>query len=143
MDFPFAAGPVEFVGMGDDAASNIEQLLSSILPRSLRDIEAFAAAAARAPPAPTAGEAETAETAPGALALVRAVAARIAAKGGAALFVDYGYSGDAPGDTLRGFRRHAQVDPLSEPGSSAVLLLGHRVAVGLSAFRAAVSSRST
>ena len=61
MDFPFAAGPVEFVGMGDDAASNIEQLLSSILPRSLRDIEAFAAAAARAPPAPTARPSDRAQ----------------------------------------------------------------------------------
>ena len=35
---------------------------------------------------------------------------------GAALFVDYGFDGASPGDTLRGFRRHEQVHPLAEPG---------------------------
>ena len=31
-------------------------------------------------------------------------------------FVDYGFDGASPGDTLRGFRRHEQVHPLAEPG---------------------------
>lgn len=76
-----------------------------------------ALAAADAPSLATKdGEAETLEVAPGALAFVDAVAAKVAKAGGAALFVDYGYARGARGDTLRGFRRHAQVSPLREPG---------------------------
>ena len=59
---------------------------------------------------------DTVEVAPGALALCRAISERIAADRGAALFVDYGFDGPSPGDTLRGFRRHEQVHPLAEPG---------------------------
>ena len=57
----------------------------------------------------------TVEVSPGALALVDDVAQRVAKAGGAGLFVDYGKMG-CLGDTLRAFKRHAQVSPLSQPG---------------------------
>jgi SAM-dependent MidA family methyltransferase len=47
-----------------------------------------------------------------------ALAARIAADGGAALVVDYGYEGPAFGDTLQAVRGHAYADPLAEPGAA-------------------------
>jgi NADH dehydrogenase [ubiquinone] 1 alpha subcomplex assembly factor 7 len=53
-------------------------------------------------------------------AVARQVAARIGAEGGAALFIDYGYS-DAdrpPGFTLQALRRHAPSDPLERPGEA-------------------------
>lgn len=55
------------------------------------------------------------EVSPGALAIVDDVARRIAVSGGAALFVDYGKE-TCLGDSLRAFKRHRQVSPLSEPG---------------------------
>lgn len=64
----------------------------------------------------TISDENTVEVAPGALALSRAIAERIAQDRGAALLVDYGFDGISPGDTLRGFRRHKQVHPLEEPG---------------------------
>lgn len=36
----------------------------------------------------------------------------------AALFIDYGPAEDATGDTLQAMRRHAYVDPLTDPGSA-------------------------
>jgi SAM-dependent MidA family methyltransferase len=51
-----------------------------------------------------------------ALDLTRAIAARMVAQGGAALLVDYGYSGPAFGDTLQAVKQHAFADPLAEPG---------------------------
>jgi len=56
------------------------------------------------------------ELAPARIALMEAIAERIAADGGAALFVDYGYSRPAVGDTLQALSRHAHADPLAEPG---------------------------
>ncbi|RIA44593.1 SAM-dependent MidA family methyltransferase [Hephaestia caeni] len=56
------------------------------------------------------------ETAPAAVALMRALAARLAAQGGAALVVDYGYDGPALGDTLQAVRGHAYVNPFEAPG---------------------------
>ena len=61
------------------------------------------------------------EFAPAASALVATLARRFAAEGGAALFVDYGYA-LSPGEarnwsgSLQAVRRHAFVDPLSDPG---------------------------
>ena len=46
------------------------------------------------------------------------VGERIAADGGAALFVDYGRAQPEPGDTLQALRRHARVSPLAEPGAA-------------------------
>src|SRR3546814_2405251 len=45
-----------------------------------------------------------------------ALAARLAAQGGAALVVDYGYDGPALGDTLQAVRGHGYVNPFEAPG---------------------------
>ena len=50
--------------------------------------------------------------------LVSAVARRIAADGGAALIVDYGYVGPALGDTLQAIRSGAPADPLATLGEA-------------------------
>src|SRR3546814_10886614 len=47
---------------------------------------------------------------------MRALAARLAAQGGAALVVDYGYDGPALGDTLQAVRGHGYVNPFEAPG---------------------------
>lgn len=44
--------------------------------------------------------------------------ARLAADGGAALFIDYGRDAPGPGDTLQALRRHAKVDPLETAGEA-------------------------
>lgn len=52
------------------------------------------------------------------LAFVAALSRRIAAQGGAALLVDYGYAGPAFGETLQAVAAHETgLDPLAEPGS--------------------------
>ena len=50
--------------------------------------------------------------------VMRQLAGRLAAQGGAALAIDYGYLRTAPGDTLQAVRRHRFVDPLAEPGEA-------------------------
>jgi SAM-dependent MidA family methyltransferase len=59
-----------------------------------------------------------AELCPPALALARAIGERIAASGGAALVIDYGYAASAPGDTLQAVRGHRRHDPLHAPGTA-------------------------
>ncbi|MEM8695050.1 MAG: SAM-dependent methyltransferase [Pseudomonadota bacterium] len=56
------------------------------------------------------------ETSPAVESTARALAARIAAQGGAVLIVDYGYEGLATGDTLQAVSRHDHVDIFAEPG---------------------------
>jgi NADH dehydrogenase [ubiquinone] 1 alpha subcomplex assembly factor 7 len=56
------------------------------------------------------------ETSPTAVAIVRDLARRIAAQGGAALVIDYGYEGPAVGDTLQAVKAHAYANPFEEPG---------------------------
>jgi NADH dehydrogenase [ubiquinone] 1 alpha subcomplex assembly factor 7 len=56
------------------------------------------------------------EASPAALAIVRQIAGRLAAQGGAALILDYGHEGSAAGDTLQAVSRHAFADPWREPG---------------------------
>ena len=59
-----------------------------------------------------------AEVAPAALSLVSQIAERLAADGGAALILDYGYA-DADGrPTLQALRRHARHDVLAAPGEA-------------------------
>ncbi len=58
------------------------------------------------------------ELAPARTALMSAIAARIAADGGAGLFVDYGYFEPGTGDTLQAVRRHRPEDPLESPGEA-------------------------
>jgi len=56
------------------------------------------------------------EVCPAGLALVREIAARLTAHGGAALIIDYGPAASAPGDSLQAVRRHRYVDVFAEPG---------------------------
>lgn len=56
------------------------------------------------------------ETSPARADYAAALAARIAADGGAALVVDYGYEGPAEGDSLQALAAHAAADPLAAPG---------------------------
>jgi SAM-dependent MidA family methyltransferase len=56
------------------------------------------------------------ETAPAAAAILRDLAARIVAQGGALLAIDYGYEGPAAGDTLQAIHRHRFADPFEAPG---------------------------
>jgi NADH dehydrogenase [ubiquinone] 1 alpha subcomplex assembly factor 7 len=58
------------------------------------------------------------ETCPGAAAAVGEAAARLAAQGGAALFVDYGHAEFRTGSTLQAVRAHAKVDPFADPGEA-------------------------
>ena len=58
------------------------------------------------------------ETCPGAAATVFEVAGRLAAQGGAALFIDYGHDRLQPGSTLQAVRAHRKVDPFATPGEA-------------------------
>jgi SAM-dependent MidA family methyltransferase len=64
----------------------------------------------------TAPEGAILETSPASVATMRGLAKRIAAQGGAALVIDYGYSGPAIGDTLQAVRDHQYVNPFDAPG---------------------------
>lgn len=68
--------------------------------------------AANAPPG------AVAELAPARSALMQKIAERIAADGGAGLFIDYGYLVPAVGDTLQAVRRHVPEDVLASPGEA-------------------------
>ena len=57
------------------------------------------------------------ETSPASVAVVRALAERLVAQGGALLAIDYGYVGPAVGDTLQAVRAHGYANPLEEPGT--------------------------
>jgi SAM-dependent MidA family methyltransferase len=51
-------------------------------------------------------------------ALAGHLGARLAAQGGAALFLDYGPAESAPGDSLQALREGRPADPLAEPGAA-------------------------
>lgn len=53
-----------------------------------------------------------------AMALADSLARRLASQGGAALVIDYGFTGPAFGDTLQAVKGHAYADPLAEPGKA-------------------------
>ena len=57
------------------------------------------------------------EECPAAPGIVEAIARRIAAHGGAAIFVDYG-GWNGYGDTFQALRNHAPEDPLAHPGEA-------------------------
>jgi len=59
---------------------------------------------------------EIVETSPEREAATAAIATCLAAKGGAALFIDYGHDRSAPGDTLQAVRGHAHAPVLADPG---------------------------
>ncbi len=56
------------------------------------------------------------ETSPAAVTIIRGLAKRIAAQGGALIAIDYGYEGPALGDTLQAVRGHAFANPFEAPG---------------------------
>jgi NADH dehydrogenase [ubiquinone] 1 alpha subcomplex assembly factor 7 len=75
------------------------------------------------PPSPTPhprpADGAVAEYCPAGIKLAHAIASRLsspASGGGAALLIDYGSATSSRAWTLRGIRRHAFVDPLSDPG---------------------------
>ncbi len=57
------------------------------------------------------------ETAPAAAAILRDLAGRIVAQGGAVIVIDYGYAEHAAGDTLQAVSAHAYADPFAAPGT--------------------------
>jgi NADH dehydrogenase [ubiquinone] 1 alpha subcomplex assembly factor 7 len=58
------------------------------------------------------------ETSPASVAIVRNLAQRLLAQGGAALIIDYGYEGPAIGDTLQAVRGHQYANPFEAPGEA-------------------------
>ena len=57
------------------------------------------------------------ETSPASVGVARALARRLAAQGGAAIIIDYGYDGPAIGETLQAVRGHAFANPFDAPGN--------------------------
>ncbi len=66
-------------------------------------------------PAPGSAAGEVNETG---AAIVADLAARLAARGGALLVIDYGYAGPPALDSLQALRHHAIADPFAHPGES-------------------------
>lgn len=62
-------------------------------------------------------EGDVVELCPAAPPFAAEIAARIAAHGGVAIFLDYGHW-QSLGDTFQALRGHAPVDPLAEPGAA-------------------------
>lgn len=56
------------------------------------------------------------ESCPAAVAIVRQLADRLRAQGGALLAIDYGYEGPLVGDSFQAVRGHAFANPFEEPG---------------------------
>ncbi len=63
-------------------------------------------------------EGSVAEICPEAREIARALGGRLTDEGGAALFIDYGYSASAPGDSFQAVSSHRRFDPLKDPGSA-------------------------
>jgi len=70
--------------------------------------------------AATAMDGAIVELAPARTALMDEIAGRIAARGGAGLFIDYGHLEPGIGDTLQALRKHSYQDVLAEPGQADV-----------------------
>jgi SAM-dependent MidA family methyltransferase len=58
------------------------------------------------------------ETCPHGTALATHIGNRLAAQGGGALIIDYGYAGTRALDSLQALRHHQPVDPFSAPGTA-------------------------
>ncbi len=63
-------------------------------------------------------EGSVCEDRPSARALAAAISRRITARGGAALFIDYGHPASGLGDTLQAVRDGERVDPFAAPGEA-------------------------
>ncbi|MFT8247037.1 class I SAM-dependent methyltransferase [Roseomonas sp. BN140053] len=70
------------------------------------------------PPTADAPDGTVRERSDAALAIVSRLAARLAAQGGAALFLDYGSAEGGAGDSLQAVRAHGAADPLAAPGTA-------------------------
>lgn len=69
------------------------------------------------------------------------VGARLARDGGAALLIDYGRDGFAPGDTLQALQSHQKVDPLASAGQADLTVHADFPAVAAAAEAQGASSR--
>jgi NADH dehydrogenase [ubiquinone] 1 alpha subcomplex assembly factor 7 len=58
------------------------------------------------------------EVCPAALSCTAVLSSHIARHGGAALFIDYGYTQSAPGDTFQALKKHEYTDPFDAPGTA-------------------------
>jgi NADH dehydrogenase [ubiquinone] 1 alpha subcomplex assembly factor 7 len=58
------------------------------------------------------------EVCPSALDITEDISRRVTEYGGAALFIDYGHSQSAAGETLQALKNHKYQDPLVDPGES-------------------------
>ncbi len=65
-----------------------------------------------------AGEGALLETSPAAVTVVQEISARLAEQGGAALFIDYGYTAPQLGSSLQAVRAHRKVAPFAAPGEA-------------------------
>jgi NADH dehydrogenase [ubiquinone] 1 alpha subcomplex assembly factor 7 len=65
-----------------------------------------------------AAEGTIVETSPESTAIATRLGARLAAQGGAALIIDYGYDKTAPGETLQALKAHTFHNPLSALGDA-------------------------
>jgi NADH dehydrogenase [ubiquinone] 1 alpha subcomplex assembly factor 7 len=72
-------------------------------------------------------------------ALAEQIAQAVAARGGAALIVDYGYDAPGFGETLQAMRRHAFADVLGEPGENDLTAHVDFTALGDAAVRGGAS----
>lgn len=81
-------------------------------------------------------EGSVVEICPAGVAVAAEIGARLAAHPGAALFVDYGYSGPAVGDTVQALRHHAFVPVLETPGEADLTAHVDFTALGEAAARA-------
>ena len=77
-----------------------KQVPDAVIPEALRD----------------AAPGSVIETSPASVAVLRGLAQRIVAQGGALLVIDYGYDGPAIGDTLQAVRAQAFANPFEAPG---------------------------
>ena len=66
---------------------------------------------------PSAVDGAIVERSPASLAVAATLARRLAAQGGAALFIDYGHERHGLGDTLQAVSDHAYADPWDAPGT--------------------------
>lgn len=64
------------------------------------------------------GEGPAGESCPAATRIAAHIGARLAAQGGAALIIDYGYAGTGALDSLQALRHHASADPFADPGTA-------------------------
>ena len=87
-----------------------------------------------------AAEGSIVESCPAAVAIVDALARRLAAQGGAMIAIDYGYEGPAVGDTLQALSAHRFADPFEAPGERDLTAHVDFASLAVAARRAGVSA---